>query len=624
MSPLRKTAKYEKYVVIFHQIKSLPNVTQFKRRFTMPNLPRTRTLTIIAQDPSVKDKFKKVLKAQVEIPAETLAKGPRGYRVNVIDYDTSTGTLYIPKEYDPPGNGKYEDPFKVSADLGHDDKLLGDPHFHEQNVYAIVMKTLARFEFALGRRVSWGFQGHQINVAPHAFADANAFYSERDRALLFGYFVAPSVNQSTNEVIFTCLSHDVVAHETAHALLDGLRGRYTMPSSPEQSGFHEGFADIIALLSMFSLKAVIGTSFEIMEENSKVKKHKSNPNLIDIKLLKLDSLKNSILFGLADEVGQAVSGKRKGSLRNSVGLPPVDISDEPYLLRQEFQEAHRCGEVLVAAVMTAFVQVWRKRIEKYFPKGKEIDLDRTLIIEEGSSAADQLLTMMIRGIDYTPPTDIKFGDFLSAVLTSDTETVPDDSRYNYRQILKDSFKAYGVKPSALEKDDGTWSTATKDLHYDRTHFDSLMSDSNEVFRFIWDNREQLKIDERAYTQVESVRPCLRIGPDGFAVRETIAEYVEMVTLQAGELDNFDISPPDEMPLDCEVTLYGGGTLIFDEYGKLKYQVRRRVFNAEKQTEKLKHLWENGYFEGRRFQKMSFAQMHIQRTGNVSPKFSEGF
>ena len=594
----------------------------------MSVLPRTRTLTILAQDPSVKDKLGKILKTQVQIPAETLAKGPRGYRVNVIDYDTSTGTLYVPLEYNPPKNGKYEDPFKELADLGRDDKLLNDPHFHEQNVYAIVMRTLARFEFALGRRISWGFEGHQIHVAPHAFADANAFYSERDRALLFGYFLAPPEKDSKREVIFTCLSHDVVAHETSHALLDGLRSRYTMPSSPEQSGFHEGFADIVALLSMFSLKAVVETSFEMMEEKSKVKKHKANPNLIDIKLLQLENLKNSILFGLADEVGQVISGKRRSALRNSVDLPELSPTDDSYLLRPNFQEAHRLGEVLVAAVMNAFIKLWRKRIEKYFPKVKdkvkEIDLDRNIIIDEGANAAEHLLTMIIRGIDYTPPTDIKFGDFLSAVLTSDAETVPDDSRYQYRQILIDSFKAYGIKPSAVAKDDGTWNVASDVFSYDRTHFDSLLNDPNEIFRFIWDNREALKVDERAFTQVESVRPCLRIGPDGFAVRETIAEYVEMVILQAGELNSFDISPPDDMPNDFEVTLYGGGTLIFDEYGRLKYQVRRRVFSADKQTEKLKHLWENGYFESRSLRKVSFSQMHLQRAVNYSPKYTEGF
>jgi hypothetical protein len=580
----------------------------------MAPLPRTRRLTIVAHDPELKNKDGRVLMAEIEVPAEDLAPGPRGYRVHVIDYDTSTNTLYRPLDYPPPKeNGTYPDPFKDDAEHGRDAELLADPRFHQQNVYAIVMRILARFEFALGRRVSWGFDGHQIHVAPHAFADANAFYSESDRALLFGYFADPTSRRG-DEVVFTCLSHDVIAHETAHALLDGLRTRYTMPSVPEQMGFHEGFSDIIALLSIFSVSEVVEEAF------APPKGKRKSTGVIDKKLLTAESLRKSILFGLGEQFGAALYSRRRDSLRRSVDLMPLakDGSETPYLERPKYREAHNCGEILVAAVMNAFLKVWRKRLEGHFPDKKAVDLDRDIVFEEGTEAAETLLTMIIRGLDYTPPTDIRFGDMLSAVLTSDTETVPDDSRYGYRTILRESFAEYGIEPTAQQRDDGTWSAAPRDLRYDRTHFDSLLRDRDEVFRFIWDNREALKLDERAYAQVESVRPCLRIGPDGFAVRETVAEYVEMVTLRADELSNFNISPPEDMPNNQEVTLYGGGTLIFDEYGRLKFQIRRRVF-SENQTEKLQELWDNGYFStDRSLRKTAFSQMHKQRSTGLAP------
>ena len=69
---------------------------------------------------------------------------------------------------------------------------------------------------------------------------------------MFGYFAG-----TNDETICSCLSHDVVAHETTHALVDGLRERYTDPSSPDQAAFHEGFADIVAILSIFSLPEVV-------------------------------------------------------------------------------------------------------------------------------------------------------------------------------------------------------------------------------------------------------------------------------------------------------------------------------------------------------------------------------
>lgn len=196
---------------------------------------RTVEMTVVAQDPGVRDHRGKIVTARVRIPAENLRPGPRGFRVHVIDYDASGGTLYRPLTYSYNAIGEPVDRYQNATN----DIILGDPGVHAQNVYALVMHTLARFEFALGRRIGWSFQGggHQIYIAPHAFADANAFYSPDDHALVFGYF--PSRKRGT---VFTCLSHDVVVHETTHALVDGLRDRFTDPSSPDQAAFHEGFS----------------------------------------------------------------------------------------------------------------------------------------------------------------------------------------------------------------------------------------------------------------------------------------------------------------------------------------------------------------------------------------------
>ena len=53
----------------------------------------TRRVTVIARDPSVQVRGA-LLRSSVEIPNEELQAGPRGYRVHVVDYDSSTGTLY--------------------------------------------------------------------------------------------------------------------------------------------------------------------------------------------------------------------------------------------------------------------------------------------------------------------------------------------------------------------------------------------------------------------------------------------------------------------------------------------------------------------------------------------------
>lgn len=220
--------------------------------------PTSRTFTVLAQDPEVRLGGQLAF-TTVDIPNEDLGPGPVGYRLRVIDFDASANALYVPWEPDG-GVDQFAPPVTTDhvAYLAWERSVLADLRFHAQNVYAIAMRILARFEFALGRRVAWGFEGHQLHIAPHAFIEPNAFYSEQDKALMFGYFDSVRFGRR----MFTCLSNDVVAHEITHAILDGLRDGFTYPSTPDQAAFHEGFSDVVALLSMFSLREVVELSLK--------------------------------------------------------------------------------------------------------------------------------------------------------------------------------------------------------------------------------------------------------------------------------------------------------------------------------------------------------------------------
>jgi len=588
---------------------------------------------VIAQDPSVLTPDGQILTTELDIPAEDLSPGPRGHRVHVVDYDSSTDTLYAPIRYPEVVDGCYIDPFKETVDRGRANDLLREPAFHAQNVYAIVMRTLSRFEFALGRRVNWGFAGHQLYVAPHAFSDANAFYSEEDQALAFGYFFVPGKGRSTP--ILTALSYDVVAHETTHAILDGLRERYTAPSSPEQAGFHEGFADVVSLLSVFSLKDVVRNVL-LSFRSKDVATLDITDHKIPTASVTKENLEGSLLFGLAEQMGSELSGLRGSALRRSLDIKPLNQkarpAPTPYLERREFREPHRCGEILVAAILEAFLEVWLGRLNRYIQSDEKITtIDVSIAVEEGAEAADHLLNIAIRGLDYMPPTDIRFSDYLSAILTCDRETVPDDSKYSYRQKLRDSFSVYGIKPAAKSDKDGYWRFEADGFCYDRTHFESMLSDPNEISRFIWDNREKLGLEDdeafwgKAYLKVQSVRPCIRIGPDGFTIRETVAEYVQMSTLRFDELSEVGITGMRaDIPPEQEITLYGSGTFVFDEYGQLKYHIKNNIFSQTNQKTRIDYLWESGYYSNPAFTKNLFSRMHLGRTLAVNVDMTEAF
>jgi hypothetical protein len=167
--------------------------------------------------------------------------------------------------------------------------------------------------------------------------------------------------------------------------------------------------------------------------------------------------------------------------------------------------------------------------------------------------------MLIRAIDYMPPVHLTFGDVLSAVLTADAEVRPDDTWILRRAELVRSFAGYGIAPSSRRPDaPGIWETPPEGLSYARVHFESMRSDPEEVFRFLWENRELLELSEEAYTNVISVRPCVRVAPDGFTLRETVVEYSQRVKLSKDELREKGIRLPGGLAAKLAVRPNGNG------------------------------------------------------------------
>jgi len=594
-------------------------------------------MTVIAQDPAVRRKGK-ILTAKIAVPAEDLLGGPTGYRLQLVDYDASSRRFF----------GRHELPVSYEKEPKHwregDQRIVTDYRFHAQNTYALVMKTLARFEFALGRRLGWSFRTHQLKVAPHGMYDANAFYSPEQEGLVFGYFSGTS-----GAPVYTCLSHDIVVHETTHALIDALRERYMDPSNPDQAAFHEGLADVIALLSVFSLPEVVA---HLLKPHASTK----SANLIDREDVSPGALCSSTLFGLAEQMGDEIESIRGGALRQSALIEP----DATLKDTAEYQEAHRRGELFVAAIMRGFISAWSDRILASGTPGQQ-QFPVARVAEEGADIADALATMWIRALDYMPPVHLEFGDALSAALTADLEVRPDDSRYHMREHMRTHFRAYGFKPTSKRKDPvGVWDPAPTGLHYDRVRFESMRSDKDEVFRFIWDNRDTLALRPEAYTEVLSVRPCIRTGIDGFVLRETVAEYYQVARLTPREMKAVGVTAPKEYlhelreqaaerrrkagarngsrgadavgPMggddeDMVTPLYGGGVLIFDEYGRLKYWVHNDIFGS-KQNERLEYLWQDGYLragrDGGRFRAARLSTLHRLRATEARKTPAEGW
>jgi hypothetical protein len=470
------------------------------------------------------------------------------------------------------------DPWTDAIAAAADDRLAADPRVRAQNVFVIATRTLETFENALGRRLGWGFAGHQLYLVPAAFAEANAFYDPDSSAVLFGYF--DPAEPPGAPTVYCSLSHDIVAHETTHAILDGLRRRFEEPSLPDQAAFHEALADIVALMSVFSIRETV---LALVPGDPAT-------GLVNEAAVSAGALARTALLGLAEQFGAAVRLHGGDALRRSVLL----AANPDLLASAEYEEPHARGEILVAAVANAMLDIWTRRLVDLHVAGSP--LHRTRVAEEGIKAAGNVLTMCIRAIDYLPPVDLSFDDFATALLAADQEMVPDD-HHDYRGTLERAFRRYGIRESAPRevRTFGRQNAPTFRL----IHEEELRIRRDEVFRFLWQNAGLLAIPTDYYLSVETVTPCARVAPDGFVVREVVATYIQMLDGTAAELRALAtrlggvLTIPAGISDDTRLELLGGGTVIFDEFGRLRYHQPKPLLDWDRQSRRLDYLVRNG-------------------------------
>ena len=415
--------------------------------FTPPT-PPFRRLRGFAIDPSLSTTFATAGISEVcfNVPWEELKPGPVGEYLEVVDIDPPSNCSYEPVDLDLP------------ALLAQDGlpPSEGTPQFHQQMVYAVCSLTIRNFEQALGRRALWRHGPSpdpknsrndsryepRLRVYPHALREANAYYSPDKVAVLFGYFNARSEGNEEHLAggrVFTCLSHDIVAHETTHALLDGMHRQFLFPSNRDVLAFHEAFADIVALFQHFTFPEIL--RHQIASTRGEIRSQES------------------LLGALATQFGMATG--LRGALRHGIGKIEgnkwVAYTAKPSDYEQAI-EAHDRGSVLVGAVFDAFLAIYERRSADLMrlatggsgvlrPGAIHPDLVNRLAAEAAKSA-QHVLTMCIRALDYCPPTDITFGEFLRAIITADHALVPDDD-LKYRVAFVEAFRKRGIFPRDL-------------------------------------------------------------------------------------------------------------------------------------------------------------------------------
>ncbi len=531
-------------------------------------LPATRPLAVYAFDPSRGRRLGNTM--TVDVAYEPLAPGPVGERFAVVDYDGTQNTYYTPVNLELPA-------ILMRGGLAPSEV---DPRFHQQMVYAVASETLERFQTALGRRVHWrrpsapdgtdiDDRPNRLYLHPHAMAQANAFYSADAHAILFGYFKASADDAGHNlpgQTVFTCLSHDIIAHETTHAIVDGIREHLMEPTNIDVAAFHEAFADLAALFRHFAHSETLldtlqktGGKLHALTLKTKVAGEIVDPE--KKAQIQADTIEANPLLALATQFGEASA--MHGGLRSALGSPPTpdDIKTKT--------EPHDRGSVLVAAVFDAYFTVYLRKTEPLFklwkPAGDGDDLPAPLaelLAEAASKTAETFFTLCARALDYCPPVDLTFGDFLRALITADLDFYPNDTD-GVRDAIMQSFRLRGILP-----DDARYFSEASlcwpelrpgALPVPRLRFGdpngltSAEKDFDGAILRAWAQKKAtlLGFDPAFAIKAESFHPMFRVDQNGKLLTDMIVELV-----QTREIPRF---PGSADP--ATLTMHSGVTLI---------------------------------------------------------------
>jgi hypothetical protein len=361
----------------------------------------------------------------------------------------------------------------------------------------------------------------------------------------------------------------------------------------------------------------------------------------------------------------------------------IDGEPDPTAL-DRLTEPHERGAVLVAAVFEAFLTIYQRRstdlIRLAGQPAPGVALHPDLVgrlVREATKSADHVLRMCLRALDYLPPVDVRFGEFLRAIVTADTDLVPVDP-FGYRIAMIEAFRRRGIVPDgclSLAPDSLLWEGDNSvppltigdlpdiKLDYVQTRKEAAdVAEKNRETVQDWimgedDTREDLAWQEacgvlfrtnlgkeqpytvlnwspegnsktprmRPNVEVHSVRATRRIGPDGQDVRQLV---IEVAQRRRGFFDPDQQDAEDaedrtgkRIPAPPDFIFRGGATLIFDMFSKkLRYAIRKRITDNKRLKEQREYLLDRAggnlgmaYSGIDNFAREPFAMMH--RSGN---------
>jgi hypothetical protein len=502
----RKRASSEKTVSTSRAAaakKQKPAETEAKTSGKNP-LPKTKAMGMFLQDPSLE-----TFNSDYLFPLDQdflLGTGSSRFAIQDV---TAEGAPIFPT---PDWSKKPDLSFAYFQKNG----LIDNHEFHQVNTFAVLSRTLDLVEEEIGHAIAWK-DGAPLIVRPHAFEGMNAYYDPQNPSLNFGYFTSPF----RRTPVWVCLSHDVIAHELGHAILDTCRPYYLYSTDIDTSALHESFADILAMFSALQYDSIVQ---HLYKETGGDMRH---PSLVS---------------RLAEEFGIGIAGTAIPFLRSA--LEGSKYSPE------EPKEPHQRSTVWTAAIY----EVMQKLVESNKPKGFEDNSEGFVEFAIALSKATRWVKgMLIRALHYTPTTGLSMPMLARLIYAADAQVYPNDAKF--RDIAKEVFQSRGLWNENID--------LTPPAKIGETFQALVGADAKALMRAVVQHADALRIPPSV---IRIIKPRLvsttrRIDKVKEGKSEKVQEvtehyleytyeYSQMVSDFFGGMSNFAV--------------YGGGTLVMDE------------------------------------------------------------
>jgi hypothetical protein len=481
---------------------------------------------------------------------EHVLDGPITPRVAIVDLDPDTEELQPPVTFLPPDAARKRGRYDVDRDD------IESRAFIAVSTFATVWRTIKLFEEkrTLGREIAWGFGAPQLLVVPRAGWMENAYYERDSHSLQFFSF------EVDGKTVNTSLSRDIVAHETAHAIIDGIAPDLYDALDPQSLALHEGIADLTAMLLAFDSgplrEAILNETHGRIDESN-------------------------AFSSIGEQFGDAIArGPKPGYLRNLCNDEKLPVDPD-----REDPEPHALSQVISGVLYELMIEMHEHFRARYAAErfgGDELKASGLAL----AVAAGLFRRMVLRGLDYLPPGEVTFADFGRAILAAD-EASPGDRQWGRKLRRK-----FAERRIVGDEADLQVQTNIDDPAVARIDLQGLVSSDWVAYKFADDNRQLLGIPKEVEFEVlkRVVVDGRFVDPENTARRgaHPPAEGEEAPDDEAGEpfrellfkvrWSQVEDNPPGIQPAKRRVQT--GTTLVIDWHAR-KIRARQRPLDFDR-------------------------------------------